>query len=124
MTQKRKPIEQPYLEPEELKVASAGSGNSGKRPRGNGSGTGGGGGGELKAGQRVECTVVSREPGGYVVRIPLHNAEGFLPTREVLDLGDDFSGYFVCFHRNRALLAAYDLPTPEETRKNRFRPWN
>lgn len=65
-----------------------------------------------RSGQGVLCKVIAAEPGGYVVHLLPGEVEGFLPSQEQLQIGEQIPAMFVCMHENRALMSfAYMVGT-------------
>jgi hypothetical protein len=67
-----------------------------------------------KAGQNVACKVNYAEEGGYAVTIQKDNLPGFIKTTNVLKVGEELLGVFVCVHQGRILLTPL-FATPRTT---------
>lgn len=112
------------IEPEEDKPKTqpeAERGGGGSPPRKTAIGYGGDDLSGFKPGHLLLCRIVSPKPGGYRVLILSHSStksvrermelleqalEGFLPTQERLEAGEEVFARFVCIHEGTILLAA------------------
>ncbi|HEY9714466.1 MAG TPA: hypothetical protein V6C72_13425 [Chroococcales cyanobacterium] len=60
--------------------------------------------GSYRAGQKLPCRILAREPGGYSVLLVGESRSGFLPTTRQLEIGEELDLQFVCIHGDRILL--------------------
>jgi hypothetical protein len=75
---------------------------------------------DFKAGMKFVCRIISDEPGGYSIMIVQSQTPGFLPTQDLLEIGEQFLAQFVCVHNGRILVAARFSAKKKKSKSNPF----